>query len=272
MRELGNKLIGDENIFSFEQRIFNFVILLSICMLGLGSIISALGKRFTQKVMSAGAVLVVVLGLAMLSQGGSLSGFLPPNLLLAVILALCAVGAVSSIQFRKPSYQVISTVGALSIAILLSTSGNLWNLNWGEKAGSAVASDIQIVDGKQVVNSTLASGRYPNITVQAGTPVKWVIDAPKGSINGCNNRMLIQDYGIEYSFETGENVVEFTPTKTGTVRYSCWMGMIRGNITVIDAGATLSSGNGTGSTGAASGNVENFVPTSGSGGCCGRQQ
>jgi len=64
---------------------------------------------------------------------------------------------------------------------------------------SAAASDIQIVDGKQVVNSTLASGRYPNITVQAGTPVKWVIDAPKGSINGCNNRMLIQDYGIEYS-------------------------------------------------------------------------
>lgn len=242
-------------------------------MLGLGSIVSALGKKFTAKVMNAGAVLVVVLGLAMLSQGGSLSGFLPPDLLLAVILALCAVGAVSSIQFRKPTYQIISTVGALSIAVLLLTSGNLWNLASSEKDGSsAAASDIQIVDGKQVVNSTLASGRYPNITVQAGTPVKWVIDAPKGSINGCNNRMLIQDYGIEYSFETGENVVEFTPTKTGTVRYSCWMGMIRGNITVIDAGATPSSGNGTGSTDAARGNVENFVPTSGSGGCCGRQQ
>lgn len=42
-------------------------------MLGLGSIVSALGKKFTQKVMSVGAVLVVVLGLAMLSQGGSLS-------------------------------------------------------------------------------------------------------------------------------------------------------------------------------------------------------
>ena len=32
----------------------------------------------------------------------------------------------------------------------------------------------------------------------------------------------------------GENVIEFTPTNTGTVRYSCWMGMIQGNIFVTD--------------------------------------
>lgn len=35
-----------------------------------------------------------------------------------------------------------------------------------------------------------------------------MIDAPDGSINGCNNRILIQDYGIEYMFHTGENVIE----------------------------------------------------------------
>ena len=93
---------------------------------------------------------------------------------------------------------------------------------------------MEVVDGVQVVNSTLQSGRYPNITVQAGVSVKWVIDAPNGSINGCNNRILIQDYGINYTFHTGENVIEFTPTNTGTVHYSCWMGMIRGNIFVTD--------------------------------------
>lgn len=76
--------------------------------------------------------------------------------------------------------------------------------------------------------------RYPNITVQAGVPVKWVINTPEGSINGCNNRILIRDYGIEYTFHTGENIIEFTPTKTSTVRYSCWIGMIRGNIFVTD--------------------------------------
>ncbi len=45
-------------------------------MFGLGSIVSALGQRFTKIVMTRGAILVVVLGLAMLTQGGRLSGIL----------------------------------------------------------------------------------------------------------------------------------------------------------------------------------------------------
>lgn len=43
---------------------------------GTGLVVSLLGKRFTKRVMEIGAVLVVVLGLAMLSQGFSLSGLL----------------------------------------------------------------------------------------------------------------------------------------------------------------------------------------------------
>ena len=65
-------------------------------------------------------------------------------------------------------------------------------------------------------------------------PVKWIIDAPKGSINGCNYKIYINEYGIEYQFKSGENIIEFTPTNAGTFRYSCWMGMIRGTITVIE--------------------------------------
>lgn len=29
-------------------------------------------------------------------------------------------------------------------------------------------------------------------------------------------------------------MIEFTPSKSGTFQYTCWMGMIRGNITVTD--------------------------------------
>jgi plastocyanin domain-containing protein len=92
-----------------------------------------------------------------------------------------------------------------------------------------------IEDGFQIINSTLSGRGYPAITVQAGTPVKWVIDAPQGSINGCNNRIFINEYGIEYTFKTGENIIEFTPLNTGTFRYSCWMGMIRSTITVAES-------------------------------------
>lgn len=157
-------------------------------MFGLGALSSALGKKFTHKAMTVGAVLVVVLGLSMLSQGWSLSGFSLPRLI--------------------P----------------------------GAQAGTGDSS-VKIENGVQIVESTLSSGRYPSITVRAGMPVKWIIDAPQGSINGCNNRMLIPEYRIKHQFKTGENVIEFTPDKTGNFSYSCWMGMIRGSISVVEAPA-----------------------------------
>jgi plastocyanin domain-containing protein len=48
--------------------------------------------------------------------------------------------------------------------------------------------------------------------------------------------MLISEYGIEHSFTLGENVIEFTPDRTGKFQYTCWMGMIRSTITVVEAG------------------------------------
>jgi plastocyanin domain-containing protein len=77
--------------------------------------------------------------------------------------------------------------------------------------------------------------------VQQGIPVKWTITAPQGSINGCNNRMIIREYNIEHRFSTGENVIEFMPEKTGKFTYSCWMGMIRSSITVLEEGSAVAA-------------------------------
>lgn len=181
------------NPFSGALSMFLFSMGTVPLMFSLGALSTVLGKKFTSRVMTAGAVLVVVLGLSMFTQGISLSGFQAENFI---------PGFVSN--------------GAQN---------------------EEEAAEIKIEDGVQVINSTLASGRYPNIHVQAGIPVKWVIDAPQGTINGCNNRMIIREYGIEYSFHTGENIVEFTPEKTGKIPYSCWMGMIRGSIYVTEQGA-----------------------------------
>ncbi|MDR2295970.1 MAG: sulfite exporter TauE/SafE family protein, partial [Clostridiales Family XIII bacterium] len=132
-------------------------------MFGLGALGSLLGKRFTRKVVTIGASLVVVLGLSMFSQGFNLSG--------------------------------------LSLDFLPGMGAN----------GTADASLIAIEDGRQIVRSTLRPGSYPVITVRAGMPVEWTIDAPQGSINGCNKRFVIPEYGIEHSFKTGENLIAFTP-------------------------------------------------------------
>lgn len=171
-------------------------------MLGLGSLVSALGKKFNRTITNVGAVLVVVLGLAMLSQGGSLSGLLPPDRLVLLILILCILGIAGSIPFSKRVYRKISLIATACITVLFLVSWESQSDSLGvSPADTDSAASSELVDGVQVVTSTLSSGRYPNITVQAGTPVKWVIDAPSGSINGCNYKLILREYGIEYTFQ-----------------------------------------------------------------------
>ena len=157
-------------------------------MFALGALSSVLTKRFTHRVMTVGAALVVILGITMFSQGWTLSG--------------------------------------LSVLSL--------NFGAGTQAVASTDPDMVIDDGYQIINSTLASNSYPAITVVAGTPVRWTIDAPQGSINGCNDTMIIPEYDVEHAFRTGANVIEFTPDKAGVFQYSCWMGMIRSTITVVE--------------------------------------
>lgn len=204
-------------------------------MLGLGSIVSALGKRFARAVMSVGAVLVVVLGLAMLSQGGSLSGLLPPEHLLIIVVALCVLAVVASLPIKN---RAVRAAGLAAVVCVSAAVFCFWGGISAAVAGGGSSSEdatATVTGGVQVVNSTLSPGRYPNITVQAGIPVQWIIDAPEGSINGCNYKLIIREYGIEHTFQEGENIIEFTPSEPGTVQYSCWMGMIHASIFVTDA-------------------------------------
>ena len=172
-------------------------------MLGLGSIVSLLGKRFTSQVMKVGAILVVVMGLAMFTQGGALSGMMP---------VVPVNDAVAEDEF-------------IDGAIEESAEGS---------AEESIEESPQIDDGIQFISSNLERGRYPDITVKAGVPVHWVIDAPAENINGCNGVMIIPNYGVQQALQPGENIIEFTPQESGVFNYSCWMGMVYGRIYVED--------------------------------------
>jgi hypothetical protein len=222
----GNPLTGALSMFLFSAGTVPL-------MLGLGSAAAALGRKFAGPVMALGAALVVVLGFAMLSQGGGLSGLLSPDLLFAVVVAICAAGIVSCLDFPKPSYKAASAVAASAAVILLFAAWNGGGSGGGPDPGAGAN---EVADGRQSVTSTLSPRRYPDITVRAGVPVTWVIDAPEGSVNGCNYRLIIPEYGVSHDFSTGENIIEFTPESAGNFRYSCWMGMIRGTIAVTEDG------------------------------------
>jgi sulfite exporter TauE/SafE len=186
-----------------------------------------------------------------LSTGNPVSGALSMFLFsLGTVPLMFFIGALSSFLSKKFTAAVMRAGAVLVTVLGLTMFSNGWSLSGfsldmvnplrnptarTERSGAAPFEPV-MSDNVQIVSSTLSGGRYPAITVQEGIPVKWTINAPQGTINGCNNRMIIREYGIEYRFKTGENVVEFTPTRTGRIPYSCWMGMIRSSITVVAAG------------------------------------
>ncbi len=224
----GNPLTGALSMFLFSLGTLPL-------MLGLGALITALGRSFAKKVTEIGAILVVILGLAMISQGNNLASFVPGNYLVAFLILLGIAGAISTLSFRKPATRLLCMGAAFVVGMSLYVGVDL-SVAHAKTAATEEVSETaapETVNGVQIIRSTLSPGQYPDITVQPGSPVQWIIDAPEGSINGCNYKMFIQDYGIEHTFAEGENIITFTPTQVGTISYSCWMGMIDGNITVI---------------------------------------
>lgn len=86
----------------------------------------------------------------------------------------------------------------------------------------------------QTVTSGMSPEGYEPITVQAGVPVEWTINVEEGDLTNCNSAIMIPEYGIEQELQVGENMIEFTPTETGTVEYTCWMNMLSSEIVVVD--------------------------------------
>lgn len=72
-----------------------------------------------------------------------------------------------------------------------------------------------------------------NITIEAGKPVRWEVDGTKAS--GCANVLVARKIGVQKILKPGINVIEFIPKETGTIAFSCSMGMYRGSFTVVPA-------------------------------------
>ena len=162
--------------------------------------------------MKTGAVLVAVIGLSMMSQGFALGGW-----------NVSRAGNSASVSLTTPE-EAAEPLPALRSAEPEPA--------FVQTPTTASAPDIS--DGVQHVQSTLTPARYPTITVKKGIPVRWELTVPEGSLTGCNYRMLFQEFGFMYTLGYGTNLIEFTPGRSGSIPYTCWMGMIRGTIRVED--------------------------------------
>ncbi|SEV84025.1 urease accessory protein UreH domain-containing protein [[Clostridium] fimetarium] len=186
-----------------------------------------------------------------------------------LLFAFGALGSLLSSKFSKnmikASAMIVIVLGFVMVNRGVAFTGFSMN-SFAAQSSSNSSSDSQntavVNNNVQEIKSTLESGQYPAITVQAGVPVKWTITADAKNLNGCNNQIVIPQYNVEQKLVVGENVILFTPIKAGTFGYSCWMGMIRSNITVVEDLKSSAVNPGTES----STNVDNTgIPK----GCCG---
>ncbi len=156
---------------------------------------------------------------------------------LGTVPLLLAVGAGQSLLnrgFAKPLF----TLSALLVVFLglgmvgrgLALAGVPLELKWAAPpAGIAV-----LHGGYQTVRTEIAADHYQPIVVQKGIPVRWTIRAAPQNLNGCNNAILIPKFNLTKDLRPGDNLIIFTPGAPGVIAYTCWMGMIKSKITVVD--------------------------------------
>lgn len=185
-------------------------------MLGAGFAFTLLKGKFTRSITRVSAVLVILIAVVMFSNAGGLFGW---------NLAGTASAAIQTTQEAPSATQA----GGSS-----AQSGN------PQTAGGYLIA--QIKDGVQTVEATLGISGYPGIVVQKGIPVQYNLKADEENINGCNGAIVIPKFNIEKTLEPGDNIVQFIPGESGTIPYTCWMGMISGQIMVVDDLNSITSG------------------------------
>ncbi|MFA4930319.1 MAG: sulfite exporter TauE/SafE family protein [Patescibacteria group bacterium] len=190
-----------------------------------------------------------------ISSGSFVAGALVMGLFaLGTTVGLLLVGGVTSLvkgifarRFFKFAGLVVVILSLFNMANGLNLTG--WKIAMGQSAGSVVVDDpnVEIVDGVQVVTmEENYSGYSPSkFTIQAGLPVKWVINAK--AANSCASSLVLPELKIQRTLRSGENIIEFTPEKTGRLAFSCAMGMYTGYFEVVDQNGSKDSNSVSGS-------------------------
>jgi sulfite exporter TauE/SafE/copper chaperone CopZ len=94
--------------------------------------------------------------------------------------------------------------------------------------------NVTIENGVQIVKMTQSgSGYSPNsFTIKKDIPVKWVINSTDSFT--CAASIVSAKLGVRQGLQQGENIIEFTPSEVGPIRFSCSMGMYTGVFNVVD--------------------------------------
>lgn len=160
---------------------------------------------------------------------------------LGTMPALLGVGMLASFAKGKFARYFMKFSGAMVLVLGLYNFNNglaLADIRPGDwfasSATTTVTEDIELVDGKQIINMAVNGISYTpdELTIKQGVPVEWHIDG--SNAQGCARIITIPSMGVTKQLSTTtDNIITFTAESAGRLNFSCTMGMARGSFNVI---------------------------------------
>lgn len=180
-----------------------------------------------------------------MNTGSVVSGALTMGVFaLGTTPGLLGIGGLASVVKGARARLFFKTAGVVVILLAffnVANGLNLLGINPGafatrstEGGGAAQDPNVTLMNGVQEVRMIQHSSGYsPNkFTIKKGVPVRWIITSKDAY--SCASSIISQQIGVRQALQLGENVIDFTPSETGTIRFSCAMGMYTGSFTVVD--------------------------------------
>ncbi len=164
---------------------------------------------------------------------------------LGTLPGIVGIGGLTSAVKGSFARYFFKFAGLVVVLLALFNINSGWNLtgftfaqvaDWGRDQGTLTTGSVEakIENGKQIVEMVQAANGYSpsQFTIKKDVPVVWKIRSTTQYT--CAAYINMPGAGISEPLFLGENTIEFTPTKTGPMRFTCSMGMYSGSFTVVN--------------------------------------
>ena len=131
------------------------------------------------------------------------------------------------------SFAILSLNGAMGLLGSPHTMQNYWKVVTGNITNTQIKS-AAVVSGFQEATIIVKNNGYTSdvTTLKVDVPVRLKIITD--NVYSCSRSFTVPGLNISKVLPaTGEEIIEFTPTKTGRLAYSCSMGMYTGSFEVV---------------------------------------
>lgn len=163
--------------------------------------------------------------------------------ILGTIPVFFMIGLATNELFKHKALAVIAALVVAGMGILSINSGQVLRGSphtiqnyWKVAFESDTAGTLAVVNSgvQEVTINVSAHGYKADVnTLKVGVPVKLTLIT--NGVASCARAFTVPDYNLfKLLPQTGTETMEFTPTKTGLLTYTCSMGMYSGSFNVVE--------------------------------------